>query len=181
MRRKRHAEASTLEKEPLCRELFPDREILNYLRKNKYFSAKDYRGRPYFHFRCHEKSQSTDNLYPTRKGIALLTPQMKNILDIAETLLEKAEQWKENEYVWHLGYGVYITVAPYNGLMYVDIRRFWKPDTFKEPVPTKSGLKIIRAEWSNFPDILSVIGVKYPELFDVQPCEYLFEGNQFDS
>ena len=103
---------------------------------------------------------------------------MKNILDIAETLLEKAEQSKESEYVWHLGYGVYITVAPYNGLIYVDIRKFWKPDTFKEPVPTKSGLKMIRAEWSNFLDILSVIGVKYPELFDVQPCEYLFEGNQ---
>lgn len=129
------------EEPPACRRrLFIDpQQFKEHLGRNWYFTTNTYNNTQYFHFREHEENES-GTLIPTKKGIALIDRQFKMLVDCAPTIIETAKQvldGGENEYSSHLGYGVYISIKKFNGYLYVDIRKHWKPDGCLNPVHTK--------------------------------------------
>lgn len=117
----------------------------------------------------------------TKKGIALIASQLKQLIDCAATINESAEKalrdMKNNEYSVHLGYGSYITVKNSYGKWF-DIRKFFKPDGCKDPIHTKKGAMINTDEFEKFVSIIPKILEHFPELQNVQACDCMFQGNQ---
>ena len=100
----------------------------------------------------------------TKKGISLNLMQYKNLTDIIEDI--KEARTKNQEYKYHLGNDVYVTVTQNNPC--VDIRQFWKPHS--DLVPTRKGLCLRPSEYEAFKTAVPDIDKQVPEMEYTTPC-----------
>ena len=90
------------------------------------------------------------------------------VSDIAEGL--KSYSDLESEQTWHLGGGVYASIAPEYPT--VNIRHFWQPVDATEPMPTKRGIILNNFRFGKLQKAMGEIKDCVPEMNDVTPCMY---------
>ena len=96
------------------------------------------------------------------------------------------EEWKtlegqKAEYLVHLGYGTFLKVYLYNGLRYYDVRRYWRPPTQYDAVPTKTGLNMNKTEFEKLRSVREAMFTALPQLHDVSACDCITQGNELAS
>ena len=122
-----------------------------------------------------------------KEGVALKLSQTRNLFDAIETIDAAAdEEWKtlegqKAEYLVHLGYGTFLKVYLYNGLRYYDVRRYWRPPTQYDAVPTKTGLNMNKSEFEKLRSVREAMFTALPQLHEVLACDCITQGNQLAS
>lgn len=127
--------------------------------------------------------ESSQRMYPTKKGIALNPVQMKTFLDAIIVVDAEVDTFltanpNEVKYQSHLGYGTYFTVEIFNGYRYYDVRRYFIPNGQNERIPTKIGIKLRKDQVEIIKNETSAIMNAVPELKEIGACECMFQANQ---
>lgn len=102
-----------------------------------------------------------------RRGVSMSLTEFANLRQfmseiVAELSKMKSEGESEaNDYRKHLGAGIYVTIRQHRSG--VDLRHFFHPSDSPEPVPTKRGIYISKAEMSHFQEAIAEIALEYPQ------------------
>ncbi|KAK3085487.1 hypothetical protein FSP39_004116 [Pinctada imbricata] len=143
-----------------------------HLTNNRFVKVVEWKGDPRLDLR--EWHREGKILKATKKGISLNLTQIKALIDILEDGIEDNRR-KNQEFSWHLGANVFVSVRKDNPC--IDVRLNWRPPQGKEVVPTKVGLCLRPDEYECLKDNITDIKGHLPELITVVPC-YMRDDHQ---
>lgn len=106
--------------------------------------------------------------YPTKVGVNLITTRWKMLQTLTNTIDRELQQ-TTNPRKYHLGGLVMAEVLPRG--QFLDIRKYWLPDTQDTPVPTRKGITLDLKQWNLLKFHLNTIHDKcVPELTELVDC-----------
>ena len=169
---------------PMKRKLFQPtkRHIRIHLGRDRYLSTSTYNNEQKIHLRVF------DGDIPQKKGVTLGIRQARNLIDcIGSADAQATAEWTDlpseakPESFHHLGYGLYLKIYVFNGQRFYDVRRYWRPFSEPNAVPTKAGLNMNSEELKKLIASVPALEETLPELRDVQTCDCQMQGNQLAS
>lgn len=119
--------------------------------------------------------------YPSKKGVSFTPSRLKSFMKNFALIDEELKQRSSNASYKvekatskiHIGAGIFASVnLKFNG---VDLRRFFAPDGFLFPIPTKNGIYVSSFQWSTLKEKLTALVTLHPELKTAEEC---FHQNQ---
>lgn len=132
--------------------------------------VNEWEGEVLIHIRKYDKN-SADVYVPTRKGIALRLTQwqlLEMYVDEIEAAIGRMIEDDGLEMTFHLGKGVYITVA--KEYPTVDIRQKWIPPESEIVAPTKKGISLTYDKWEALKETFNTVKEAVPEMDSIVPC-----------
>ena len=128
-----------------------------------------------------ERKESADVLFIKREDqsrpVRLCPEQVAELFISLNTIDEEATTaWvnitenEKHDFSHHLGWGIFLTVMPYRGKRYYDIRKWWMPQNSPSIKARRTGIRLGEREFAKLNDLKAVIFAAIPEIERAEPC-----------